>query len=46
MQNIMSQTQLEIVNLATEVGEPLQRWQKAINIAIPKQPGVLNTNKF
>jgi hypothetical protein len=46
MQNIMSQTHLEIVNLATEVGEHLQRWQRAINIAIPKQPGVLNIDKF
>jgi hypothetical protein len=46
IQNIMSQTQLDIVNLATDIGEPLQRWQKAINIAIPKQPGALNIDKF
>jgi hypothetical protein len=46
MQNIMFQTQLDMVNLATELGEPLQRWQKATNIAIPKQPGILNIDKF
>ena len=46
MQETMFDQQLNMVNTALRLGEPITRWKRAINVAIPKQIGNLDINKF
>ena len=42
----MFDQQLNMVNTALRLGEPITRWKRAINVAIPKQIGNLDISKF
>ena len=46
MQEVMFEQQLQMVNTALKLGEPIKRWKRAINVAIPKQIGNLDISKF